>query len=246
MTLTGALRFGRYAFPPNRFGYCGSDDHAALLEYVSARQLDNGLVELSRHFDGAYPYLVLIAHANGIADPFDDRVVEAYWIGNDLLDRAAGTGLHELLGERFQRKMPAGEFGWLSTKVDQGARPHHNFHVFEIYVRAGLMRNNKADIMLETMDSCRISWATVTGIAGDHLVVERAALVLDEGRLALGRGRATEVTRQIDGYGFVPGIKVGDRVSVHWQWACEVLTDGALARLRAATNRCLTLANQTM
>lgn len=245
MTLTGALRFGRYAFPPNRFGYCGPSDHGALLEYVAARRTDNGLLELSRRFEGAYPYLVLIAHANGIADPFDDRVVEAYWIGNDWLDRAGGSGLHELLGDRFKPRMPAGEFGWLSTKVDNGARPHHNFHVFEIYVRAGLMRNDKADIVLETMDSCRISWATVSAVAGDELVVERPALVLDGGKFGLSEPRTTRVTRQVDGRGFVDGIRPGDRVSVHWQWACEALSDRAFARLRAATRRCITMANET-
>ena len=33
------------------------------------------------------PYLRLIAAANGIADPLDRRVVEAYWLGNGLLER---------------------------------------------------------------------------------------------------------------------------------------------------------------
>ena len=41
----------------------------------------------ARQFDGAWAYLESIARAAGIADPLDERVVEAYWIGNDLLDR---------------------------------------------------------------------------------------------------------------------------------------------------------------
>ena len=73
----GALRFGRYAFLPNQLGHCGRDDHAALLEYVARAQPDRGLVELERRFEGAYPYRALIAAANGIPDPFDERVVDA-------------------------------------------------------------------------------------------------------------------------------------------------------------------------
>ncbi len=57
---SGALLFGRYAFPPNRLGYCGPSDSQALLEYVSERRTDQGLVELERRFEGAYPYLKLM------------------------------------------------------------------------------------------------------------------------------------------------------------------------------------------
>ena len=61
----GALRFGRYAFPPNQLGYCGPDDHAALLEYVARAHPDRGLVELERRFEGAYQYLALTYPAGG-------------------------------------------------------------------------------------------------------------------------------------------------------------------------------------
>ena len=43
--------------------------------------------------------------------------------------------------------------------------------------------------------------------------------------------------------GFVADAQPGDQVSVHWSWACEVLAPEALARLRAATQRRLALAN---
>ncbi len=83
----GALLFARYAYPPNARGLCGADAPATLLEYGDARAADGGLVELARTFEGAWPYLTLIAQANGVADPLDPRVVEAYWVGNGLLAR---------------------------------------------------------------------------------------------------------------------------------------------------------------
>lgn len=244
--LPGALLFGHYAFPPNRLGYCGPDDHVALFEYVAGRTTDQGLIELEQRFDGAFPYLRLIAQANGIADPFDRRVVEAYWIGNEYLERVAASPFYTSLGERFRSRMSAHSFDWLTTKLEQGAHPHHNFHVFEVNTRTGLLRDAHAAIALSRMDNCRISWGRIAQVDGAELVIERRALELRAGKLALSEPRPTRVTRQIAGRGFADEGQPGDFVSVHWNWACEVLTPSALQRLIANTHHYLTLANQTL
>lgn len=243
---SGAVLFGRYAFPPNRLGYCGPDDSIALLEYVSEQRTDRGLLELERRFAGAYPYLQLIAQANGIADPFDRRVVEAYWIGNTCLARVTPAAFGASLSERFADRMSRKTFGWLADKLELGARPHHNFHVFDVYTRAGLMNDRAAPVLLETMDNCRISWGKVAAVEGSELVVERPALVLADGKLALSEPQPVRILRQLDGRGFAEDVHPGDFVSVHWNWACDVLTLGALARLMRSNARALALANQTM
>jgi hypothetical protein len=246
LSFAGALLFGRYAFPPNRLGYCGPDDNQALLEQVSESRPDQGLLELERRFEGAYPYLCLIAQANEIRDPFDPRVVEAYWIGNELLERVEAAPFYQSLSERFRNRMKPSEFGWLASKLELSARPHHNFHVFDVYVRAGLMRNERADIAVQTMDSCRISWGRVAAVEGAELLVERPQLVLAGGKLTLSEARAFRASRQLDGHGFVDCVKLGDVVSIHWNWACDVLDPTALSRLRRATQRSIALANLTM
>lgn len=246
MTAQGALLFGRYAFPPNQLGYCGPDDHAALFQYVAEQRPDRGLVELERRFEGAYPYLCLIAGANRIQDPFDSRVVDAYWIGNSLLEQVRPQDFYQSLEDRFRARMLAQQFRWMATKLEQGARPHHNFHVFEVYVRAGLMRNERAVAAIPPMDSCRISWGRVSEVDGGALVLERQPLEMREGKLVLGEPRAKRVSWQIDGLGFVRAVQPGDVVSVHWDWACDILDTGALHRLQASTQRYLTLANQTI
>lgn len=243
---SGALLFGRYAFPPNRLGYCGPDDHRALFEYVSSGTTDGGLLELERRFDGAYPYLRLIAQANGISDPFDGRVVEAYWIGNTYLERVAASPFYESLKARFGNRMNAREFTWLSSELEHGARPHHNFHVFDVYRRAGLTRDRGASIALDRMESCRISWGEVIAAEGAVLVVRRAAIALVDDKLSLSEPRVIRVARQIDGRGFADGAKVGDTVSIHWDWVCEVLTPSKLERLQRNTQRAMAQANTTL
>jgi uncharacterized protein DUF6390 len=240
---SGVLRFGRYAFPPNALGYCGPDDHDALLGYVVGGRADKGLVELGRRFEGAYPYLQLIARSNGIGDPFDARVVEAYWLGNRLLEGVDMGAFAGSLRERFGGRMRADAMRWLAAKPLAGATPHHNFHVFEVYTRAGLMNGDASGPLLSVMDSCRISWGEVVAVAADHLTVVRSPLELDAGKLALGAPREAEATAT--GGGYVPGVRPGDVVSMHWSWACEVLKPRELARLRESTRAALALCNAT-
>lgn len=242
----GALLFGRYAFPPNRLGYCGPGDHQALFEYVTSGAIDQGLTQLERQFDGAFPYLRLIAQANNIADPFDRRVVEAYWLGNEYLERVGPSPFYNSLGERFRPRMDGRTFEWLASKLEHGARPHHNFHVFEVYLRAGLMRDARAVIGLARMDACRISWGRVAQVDGAELVVERPELVLLDGKLALSEPRIKRVTRQLDGRGFADDAEPGAYVSIHWDWVCEVVGGAALRRLMGNTRRYLNMANQTI
>lgn len=243
---SGALVFGRYAFPPNQLGYCGPSDHQALFAYVAERRADQGLVELERRFEGAYPYLKLIAYANGIPDPFDRRVVEAYWVGNAYLERVDTAHFYASLDERFKPRMRPRDFAWLASKLELGAKPHHNFHVFDVYVRMGLLNDAHARIAIETMDACRISWGAVIAVEGAELIVARPTLAWNDGKLALTTAQPARVIRQIDGRGFADHARVGEVVSMHWGWVCEVLSPAALRHLTRATQRCLALANRTM
>lgn len=242
----GPLLFGRYAFPPNRLGYCGPGDARALFEHIALHRSDECLLALERQFDGAYPYLRLIAQANHIADPFDRRVVEAYWVGNAYLQRVPESSIYQSLQERYRARMNALAFGWLVSLLEFAARPHHNFHVFAVYARAGAMRDPRASINLEHMDTCRISWGKVIGVDGASLSVERRPLVLSEGKLALGAPQLTSVMRQIDGQGFVQRVEPGAYVSIHWNWACDLLTATALRWLAHETQSSLDLANRIL
>lgn len=244
--LDGPQLFLRYAFRPNVLGYCGGDDNRALFEYGIEGHVDRGLIELESQFEGAYPYLQLIARANRIGDPFDRRVVEAYWIGNELLERADLGALQRSVEERFKGRTRPSEWRWLAGKAPAGARPHHSFHVFEIYPRVGLMRSGAADHVLETMEQCRIRWGRVLTANAADMTVEVQPLVMQSGKLALGEARPETVLRSIDGRGFVESATLGDWVSVHWGWACDVLTEQQRGRLERYTLHHIRLCNETL
>ena len=118
----GAVAFARYAYPPNLLGYCGPDDHGALLEYADAQVVDGGLVQLARGFDGAWPYLQLIAGCSSIEDPLDARVVEAYWVGSPLLEAVGLSDLGSSLESRFKSRA-ATEWDRLAELIPAGSLP---------------------------------------------------------------------------------------------------------------------------
>lgn len=239
--LAGPLRFIRYAFMPNRLRYCGVDENSTLFEYGVESVVDGGLDPLLRSFSGALPYLQLIARANGISDPFDERVVDAYWIGNSLLERVEVRQLYDHLDERFKKQLQGRTRDWVLGKAPAGARPHHNFHVFDVHSRTGELENT-----LHTMDQCRVSWGKVVETAGPELVVERQPLIVLDGKLTLGPAARERVSRQIEGRGFADTTQVGDWVTVHWSWVCEVISPRQQANLARYTDDHLRLANQTI
>jgi len=238
----GTTRFVRYAFMPNRLQYCGGDDNSTIRDYAIADVREPTLDRMLRKFTGALPYLQLIARRNGIADPFDERVVEAYWIGNELLDRVEARELYDHLHERYRRELTPRVMERVLAKAPAGARPHHSFHVFDVWRQTERGRHE----VLATIDSCRISWGKVTAVDPGELVVERVPIELRGGELALGAPRSERVTRMLDGSGFVGGVGVGAVVSIHWSWACEVLDARQAAALERYTARHLRLANETL
>jgi hypothetical protein len=231
----GPLLFARYAFPPNDRGLCGPDDHAALREYAAAGVSGRGLAALARGFEGAWPYLQLIAAANRIADPLDRRVVEAYWVGNRLLDNVRISDYGAFLDERF-RGRAGRDWENIARALPLGAVPHHSFHVFGVYPWAGLMRAGRADPSLQILDRCRIGWGQV--ITTDPLIVARRPLTWDGRELSLGPAAPHPVAA-----GFITGLQRGDWVSVHWDCVCDRLTPPQLRALRRYTARHLRLAS---
>lgn len=239
--LAGQLRFIRYGFMPNQLRYCGGDDNRTIFEYGVERVVDDGLRPLLKKFTGALPYLQLIARANGIADPFDDRVVEAYWLGNELLDHVEVRQLYNHLLERFGPQLQGRTRDWVLGKAPAGARPHHNFHVFDVHSHVGQLENS-----LHTIDNCRVSWGRVIAVEGPELVVDRPPLLLQEGTLVVGPAAHMRALRQIDARGFADTAAVGDWVSLHWGWVCEVITPRQQANLVRFTDHQLRIANQTI
>jgi len=237
----GSLTFARFAFPPNELGYCGPDASGELFERTSGGAAGRGLRELARGFAGAWPYLELIAASNGLADPLDQRVVEAYWIGNSLLRRVPPRVLAESLLARFGPLVRYPDR--LLDPLGHGAVPHHAFHVFGVYPWVGLLRTGRVDEPLRALDRCRIRWGRVEAVLGDTALVTSRPLRWDGRRLGLGTPAAETVNVGRHGRRLGPAVVPGDWCALHWDWLCQPLSAGQLDSLRRYTRQQLAAVN---
>jgi len=201
------LRCSHYSFGPNRLHYCGPDANAEILDYINSGAADPGLEQLLKQFKTLYPYLRLIAEASGIADPFDERVVEAYWIGNELLENVSRRRLYRHLidEQEIKKRLGSKDFRWIEKKVAQYTMPHHSFHVLNIWMRTG---HSECPHALETMDACRVSWGKVVQLDGPTVAVETPPLIFQDGKLALGESVQKKLIRRLESTTDIEQLKI--------------------------------------
>ncbi len=222
---SGPLLFARYALPPNVLGYCGPDGNE-LWDQASAidqEDVEHDLRRLGRAFDGALPYLELIAETTGIGDPFDRRVVHAYWIGNPLLDRVPLLDLGNALRDRFHGRMGS---GWIdfTDQLTTSSVPHHSFHVLCVYPWVGLLRSGAVEASLRVLDRCRIRTGTVVEVFDEYAAVTWRPLRWSEFRLEIGTEEVEVVQVARGSSSLIRPLVPGDVVSMHWDWVCDIVT----------------------
>jgi hypothetical protein len=224
MSVAGSLMFARYAYPPNALGYCGPAGADALLRSDAPGEI----ARRARQFEGAWTYLEFLAAAAGVDDPLAAEVVEAYWIGNALLDRVSSADLLDRLLDRF-----AGQLGGTWRTAGDRALPHHSFQVFEVYPWAAMLGAKATPVAVSVLDRCRIRTGVVLAVDGEQATVRCSPLVYAAGVLAPGAAVEEVANWSIGGRSLLAGPAPGDLVALHWDWICDVLTPTQAARVEA-------------
>ncbi|OGK08514.1 hypothetical protein A2767_05450 [Candidatus Roizmanbacteria bacterium RIFCSPHIGHO2_01_FULL_35_10] len=235
----GLLLCVKYSSAPNFFGYCGPEENASLIDHLKEKVADKEVKIILSQFETLYSYLKLISTENKIPDPFNEKVVEAYWIGNSLLDNISNKNYSYLLQEELnlEKKMGDIKFQKVKSKIlSSKFYPHHAFHVFNIFKRTGIMVVNHT---LETMDSCRIGFGQIINLGEyqisniknqknrskiKNILVKAKQLTINNYQLIMSRPDIKELKIDYKGKSFLPVLKVGDWVSFHWGFVCDVLT----------------------
>lgn len=203
----GALLFSRYAYAPNDLGHSDADHAREIVACARGEIAVGALGALARGYQAAYPSLALIAHAAGIADPFDARVVEAYWVGNALLDDPA---------------LPA-------------PPPHHNFRVLGASPWVSMVRAQESDSALDVLDKCRVRWGRVLAIRDGVAAVRSRPLEKHGSTIELGEARIELAALKDEGAGNPGRVRRGDWCALHWDWVCDRLSTRQLVQLRRVT-----------
>ena len=239
------MRCSRYSFGPNRLHYCGPDASAELQTEIEAANPNPHLAAILREFKTLFPYLKLIAHANNIVDPFDSRVVEAYWLGNDLLERVERRYLYDFLitDLEIKRKTNTRELGWLENKIRAGALPHHSFHVLNLWRQT----SDKAESQQpENLSECCVNAGKIVSINGPGITVKAEMPIYLAGKFKLSEAQEKKLTRKLESEYDIEQLRPGQLISFHWGVPCEVVSEEQAANLRKYTLQNIEFANQTL
>jgi hypothetical protein len=238
--MDGVALCARFSIATNRLEFCGPSDAAPTLYRTITRGSDlDASRDALRKFEALYPYLEAIGAKHAL-DPFDVRVVEAYWVGNGLLEAFDRQDFLSILEALVRRGLPRSTANRLRDHLPAHPTPHHAFHVS--FVGVGEVTGH-VETTLANMDRCRPGWATVVSVDEKTLLLDRSTLVLSAGRLALDGPQRTTLAYDP---AILPDVREGSRVALHWNHPALVLTDTQASSLEHYTRLALTAANEAL
>ncbi|KPJ57341.1 hypothetical protein AMJ49_01970 [Parcubacteria bacterium DG_74_2] len=227
--MSGLKLAALYSFPAHELGFCGPKEKKTakrLSNYLSGKKIsEKEIRKILQDFKGAYSYYKLIAKSNNLLDPFDKRVVKAYWIGNKFLEKVKIDDLRQLITKDFSKLEKA-------KKIPENSKPHHNFHVLIV----GPV-TKKVVLKGRLLDFCKISWGKIRSFKGNRIKVEYQPLS-GEKKLRLGKPIKKEILWDKN---LLSKIKRGDWISFHWNRAMEKLQKKDVKNLKKYTKITLEL-----
>lgn len=175
--------------------------------------------EVLGEFRIMFPYLLLIAETNGL-NPFSPEVVEAYFIGNELLDRVPIDKVEDVVNQMYERKI----------SLKNGFVPHHNFHLLTVLPKA-----EDQVIPPALLNFCMVRVGKVVRIESDGIIVSAGYIQRSNNGLEIVERREIIERKSV----FVENLRIGNRVAIHWQHICEKLSPEQEKRLEMYTSRAL-------
>ncbi len=231
---SGVSLCSRYSRVPNSLGYCGPQNISNdFLKCIIGNDCSSAESALKK-FEGLYPYLRFIAGKHG-KDPFDPDVVEAYWLGNDLIEGFSRKEFSGHLDSLVKCGLPKSISENLKMILPETPMPMHLFNV--IFVGVGNISGSVRPI-LENMDKCRVSWGKVIKVNAGSLSVKYMPLVREGNHFVLGKEAEKQVKYEKL---LLPKLNKGDVVSIHWEEACEALSGERTEQLQHYTEKVLSL-----
>jgi hydrogenase maturation factor len=227
----------RFSYVTNTLHYCGPKDAENIfIRYLEKKDNADAVRKALIRFEGLFPYFSTIAKRNK-KELLDKDVVEAYWIGNTLLDSMTRKDNQVIIEKLMKRGLPKSIGGRLIKELPEGFVPHHCFNVF--YVGVG-HTTGSVETTLANMNNCRPAWGTVVEVMPNAAIVDSQSIIMKKGKYVIGPDEAKTAVYLEK---MLPKVKKGDVVGLHWGMACTVLNKTQAANLKKHTEKTLTVLN---
>lgn len=223
-----------FALKPCTLGRCGEVNSQSKLRVCLTTGECQGLEDEFPKFNTMYPYLKTLSQISGLP-PLSYKVVEAYWLGNELLDLAKPED-YDLLVKNFEEqgikqavKDPLIQA--LKTHKPRQFIPFHLFHILYL----GIGKTNGLAVPAGAVNFCMVRWGRVEKIVGNRALIDLGC-IKDE-------NYPPEITkldkRLIFDRELLPGLHEDQRVASHWGSVVKVITEEEEKRLTLWTNKVL-------
>ncbi|MEM4598952.1 MAG: DUF6390 family protein [Candidatus Diapherotrites archaeon] len=227
------VRACKYALLPNKLGYCGASDFSkSYLSFIeNPVQEEATKIEATlKSFRAMYSYLKLIASHND-SEPFSKDVVEAYWLGNSLLENVPVEAVKDMIKRDFI-EIPAEQREKKATFLKSNVLVQHSFHV--LYVN---FLNPKVKPVCKNMDMCIVKYGKVIDFSEKKVKTKSISL-----KYALGEIKVIEKVLLL-GNPFNYCLKKGALVSIHWGSIIEPIDEERSKWIKKAVLKNVALAN---
>lgn len=211
-----------------------------LLDFIINSNIKN-LPEIKSLLKNTDPYLFyrVIALANDIENPFDERVVKAYWFGNDLLENIKREHIEKIVSDYCVIENPLIPALLLIKKLNlRGIILTHLIYVFNWFLAVkdsdDAIKKNKNEI-----ENCQVSFGKVEVIKKEFRKATVSCGPLIFGGIILSdRVAMKEFSSEL-----VVGLKIGDIVACHKGDIVSILDGSEADSLLNYTQRSLNLIN---
>lgn len=206
----------RFCLPPNSLGYCGKNTAVSKFKKCIINGDCENVEEEVGKFIVLHPYLKTISQITGLPK-FSYKVIESYWIGNDLLKKTK-LEHYDLLLKNFKKQgVPDFFLEELKQKFPKKFIPNHLFQVLHIGVGKA---SGAVPFNLESINNCMIRWGKVKKIKNNQATIILNSIEQDKTvyKLTIKNGDVLFDKK------IVENLKVGKSVAVHWNMIIKILT----------------------
>lgn len=225
----------RFSMSPNKLGYCGLNTAESRFRKCILENEGSGVEEELEHFIVLNPYLETLKEITKLPK-FSYKVAEAYWLGNEELNKATTEDYQILLDNFVKQGVPDWLIEELRQKVPKIFIPTHLFQVLHVGVGRA---SGSVPFNMKTINNCIVRWgkikSKVESSKSKSLKVELNSLEESKNKYKL---KLIEEEVEIDEI-LNPGIENGDVVVVHWGRVAKKLTPEEVEKLEYWTREVL-------